>query len=73
MEEYVELNRYKKQIEYISNLLDILSDENDGGLFDDFTEKEADIFYNFHEFLNDKENKIKNKLGKIERKIKNEL
>lgn len=73
MEEYIELNKCKKQLEYISKLSDILSDENDGGLFDDFTEKEADIFYNFYDFLNNTENKIKNKLGKIEGKIKSKI
>lgn len=73
MEEYIELNKCKKQLEYISNLLDVLAEENDGGLFEKLSEKEIEIVNNFYDFLNDKESKTKNKLKKIERKIKNEL
>lgn len=67
MEEYIKLNKYRKQLEYINKLTDILTDVDDGDLFIDFTEQEEDKFIEFMDFMREIEKKVKNKLEKIER------
>lgn len=73
MEEYIKLNKYRKQLEYINKLIDVLTDVEDGDLFIDFTEQEEDKFIEFIDFMREIEKKVKNKLEKIERSDKNEL
>lgn len=73
MEDYTKLNKHKKQLEYVSKLLDLLADENDGELFEDLTQQESDKIMDFIEFMSDIELNIENKLKKVEEKIENEI
>ena len=66
MEKYIKINSYRKQLQYIDKILDILQDDEDGGLFENFTEEEENKFVNFMDFIIDIESNVKNKLKKVE-------
>lgn len=66
MEKYIKINSYRKQLQYIDKILDILQDDEDGGLFEDFTEEEENKFVGFMDFIIDIQSNIENKLKKVE-------
>lgn len=66
MEDYVKLNKYRKQLDYIGNLLEIMYDENDAGLYKDFTEIEESKFCDFIDFMYDIKNNVEKKLKLVE-------
>lgn len=68
MEEYIKLNKYRKQLEYIDQVIDLLDDEEDGNLFVDFTEDEEEEFSNFIDFIITQKIKVEKKLSKYENK-----
>ena len=68
MEEYIKLNKYRKQLEYIDKVMDLLYIEDDGNLFVDFTENEEEEFSNFIDFIITQKIKVERKLSKYENK-----
>lgn len=68
MEEYIKLNKYRKQLEYIDKVLNSLDDEEDGNLFVDFTEDEEEEFSNFIDFIITQKIKVEKRLNKYENK-----
>lgn len=68
MEEYIKLNKYRKQLEYIDQVIDLLYIEDDGNLFVDFTEDEEEEFSNFIDFITTQKGKIEKRLNKYENK-----
>lgn len=66
MEKYIKINSYRKQLQYIDKVLDILQDDEDGGLFGNFTEEEENKFADFIDFIIDVQLNVENKLKKVE-------
>lgn len=66
MEKYIKINSYRKQLQYIDKVLDILQDNEDGGLFGNFTEEEENKFADFIDFIIDVQLNVENKLKKVE-------
>lgn len=66
MEKYIKINSYRKQLQYIDKVLDILQDDEDGGLFENFTEEEENKFADFIDFIIDVQLNVENKLKKVE-------
>lgn len=66
MEKYIKINSYRKQLQYIDKVLDILQDDEDGGLFGNFTEEEENKFADFIDFIIDVQLNVENKLKKLE-------
>ena len=66
MDRYEKISKYRKQLEYIERIFDILIDDNDGGLYDDFTEYERQNFIDFATFMNEIQMCIEHKLKKLE-------
>lgn len=66
MEKYIKINSYRKQLQYIDKILDILQDDEDGGLFRNFTEEEENKFADFIDFIIDIQINVENKLKKME-------
>lgn len=72
MEDFIELNKYRKQLNYIDRLFDVLQDEDDGNLYENFSEKEENKFIDFIEFMNDIQYNIEKKLKIVEKRLKTE-
>lgn len=68
MEKYIKINSYRKQLQYIDKVLDILQDDEDGGLFGNFTEEEENKFADFIDFIIDVQLNVENKLKLVEEK-----
>lgn len=68
MNKYIEMNKYRKQLNYIDKLFNILQDDEDGGLFGNFTEEEENKFADFIDFIIDVQLNVENKLKKVEAK-----
>lgn len=66
MDRYEKISKYRKQLEYIERIFDILIDDNDGGLYDDFTEYDRQNFIDFATFMNEIQMCIEHKLKKLE-------
>ena len=64
-----ELGKLRIQIEYIEKIEDTLSDMNDGGLYNDFTEKEEKTYLNFLDFMIDLKILKEKQLKKIEKNL----
>lgn len=72
MEDFIELNKYRKQLNYIDRLFNVLQDEDDGNLYENFSEKEENKFIDFIEFMNDIQYNIEKKLKIVEKRLKTE-
>lgn len=68
MNKLIKINKYRKQLEYIDKVFDILHDTDDGNLYDDFTENEEQKFIKFIEFMTDIQMSVENKLKLVEEK-----
>ena len=66
MDKYDKITKYRKQLEYIEKLFDILQETEDGGLYDDFTEYESQKFIDFADFMSDIQMNIEHKLKLLE-------
>lgn len=66
MDKYDKISKYRKQLEYIEKLFDILQDTEDGGLYDDFTEYESQKFIDFADFMSDIQMNVEHKLKLLE-------
>ena len=66
MDKYDKISKYRKQLEYIDRIFNILNDTEDGGLYDDFTEYESQKFIDFADFMSDIQINVENKLKKME-------
>ena len=66
MDRYEKISKYRKQLEYIERIFDILIDDNDGGLYDDFTEYDEQNFTDFATFMNEVQMCIEHKLKNLE-------
>lgn len=66
MEKYIKINSYRKQLKYIDKIFDILQEDEDGGLFEDFTQEEVNKFMNFMDFMIDTQSNVESKLRKVE-------
>lgn len=69
MEKFIELNKYRKQLDYIDRIFDVLQDNNDGNLYANFSEEEENKFIGFMEFLSDIQFNIEKKLKKMEENL----
>ena len=69
MEDFIELNKYRKQLDYIDRIFDVLQDNNDGNLYANFSEEEENKFIGFMEFLSDIQFNIEKKLKKMEENL----
>ena len=68
MDKYDKISKYRKQLEYIDRIFNILNDTEDGGLYDDFTEYESQKFIDFADFMSDIQMNVEHKLKKLEEK-----
>lgn len=66
MDRYEKISKYRKQLEYIERIFNILIDDNDGGLYDDFTEYDRQNFTDFATFMNEVQMCIEHKLKNLE-------
>lgn len=69
MEDFIELNKYRKQLDYIDRIFDVLQDNNDGNLYANFSEEEENKFIGFMKFLSDIQFNIEKKLKKTEENL----
>ena len=72
MDKYDKISKYRKQLEYIDRIFNILNDRDDGNLYAEFTEYDEQAFLDFIACLNDIEMNIEMniefKLKKLEEK-----
>lgn len=68
MNKYIEMNKYRKQLNYIDKLFNILQDDDDGGLYSDFSNDEERKFINFIDFITNIQINTENKLKLVEEK-----
>ncbi len=66
MDKYDKISKYRKQLEYIDRIFNILNDTEDGGLYDDFTEYESQKFIDFADFMSDIQMNVEHKLKLLE-------
>lgn len=61
---FIELNKYRKQLDYIDRIFDVLQDNNDGNLYANFSKEEESTFIGFMDFLSDIQFNIEKKIKK---------
>lgn len=66
MDKYIKLNKYRKQLDFLDKLSEVLTEYDDGNLFADFTDEEENKYCNFIEFITDIEINVEKKLRKVE-------
>lgn len=66
MDKYIKLNRYRKQLDFLDKLSEVLTEYDDGNLFADFTNEEENKYCDFIEFITDIQINVEKKLKKVE-------
>lgn len=66
MDKYIKLNKYRKQLDFLDKLSEVLTEYDDGNLFADFTNEEENKYCDFIEFITDIQINVEKKLKKVE-------
>lgn len=66
MDKYIKLNKYRKQLKFLDELSEVLTEYNDGDLFMDFTDEEEQKYLKFIDFISDIQFNVEKKLRKVE-------
>lgn len=66
MDKYIKLNKYRKQLEFLDELSEVLTEYDDGDLFMDFTDEEEQKYLKFIDFISDIQFNVEKKLRKVE-------
>ena len=66
MDKYIKLNKYRKQLKFLDELSEVLTEYDDGDLFIDFTDEEEQKYLKFIDFISDIQFNVEKKLRKVE-------
>ena len=66
MDKYIKLNKYRKQLEFLDELSEVLTEYDDGDLFMDFTDEEEQKYLKFIDFISDIQFNVEKKLKNVE-------
>lgn len=66
MDKYIKLNKYRKQLKFLDELSEVLTEYDDGDLFMDFTDEEEQKYLKFIDFISDIQFNVEKKLRKVE-------
>lgn len=66
MDRYIKLSKYRKQLQFLDELSEVLTEYDDGNLFMDFTDEEENKYCDFIEFITDIQINVEKKLKKVE-------
>lgn len=66
MDKYIKLDKYRKQLKFLDELSEVLTEYDDGDLFMDFTDEEEQKYLKFIDFISDIQFNVEKKLRKVE-------
>lgn len=66
MDKCIKLNKYRKQLKFLDELSEVLTEYDDGDLFMDFTDEEEQKYLKFIDFISDIQFNVEKKLRKVE-------
>lgn len=66
MDKYIKLNKYRKQLKFLDELSEVLTEYDDGDLFMDFTDEEEQKYLKFIDFISDIQFNVEKKLKNVE-------
>ena len=66
MDKYIKLNKYRKQLEFLDELSEVLTEYDDGDLFMNFTDEEEQKYLKFIDFISDIQFNVEKKLKNVE-------
>lgn len=66
MDRYIKLSKYRKQLQFLDELSEVLTEYDDGNLFMDFTDEEEKKYENFIDFISNTQINVEKKLKAVE-------
>lgn len=66
MDRYIKLSKYRKQLQFLDELSEVLTEYDDGNLFMDFTDEEEKKYEDFIDFISNTQINVEKKLKNVE-------
>lgn len=66
MDRYIKLSKYRKQLQFLDELSEVLTEYDDGNLFMDFTDEEEKKYEDFIDFISNTQINVEKKLKAVE-------